>query len=79
MLRPKNGLLCVLALIFSLTCSVDAGCPEGDVRRDCEVNYLDLRDLAAEWLNSDCSALAGCRADVDGIAGVDMGDFARLA
>ena len=79
MLRPKNVLLCALALIFSLTCSVDAGCPDGDVRWDCEVNYLDLRDLAAEWLNSDCSALAGCRADVDGIAGVDMGDFARLA
>ncbi|MBC8218000.1 MAG: lamin tail domain-containing protein, partial [Planctomycetes bacterium] len=79
MLRPINVLLYATALILSLACSVDAGCPDGDVRWDCEVNYLDLRDLAAEWLNSDCSALAGCRADVDGIAGVDMGDFARLA
>ena len=80
MLRPKMPLLCAIALILSLTCSIYAGCPVGDVHEDadCEVNWLDMRDFAEEWLNASCSA-PECRADIDGVAGVNMRDFARLA
>ena len=80
MLRPQNLLLCATALILSLTCSVYALCPVGDVHQDadCEVNWLDLQDFAEQWLNSGCSAPA-CRADLDGVPGVNMRDFALLA
>ena len=78
MLRSMNAL--TFALMFALCfCGiVDAGCPEGDVRADCEVNWQDVADLASRWLDSGCSA-PGCRAELDGAAGVDMGDFAVLA
>jgi len=80
MLRPKILLLCAIALVLSLICSVYAGCPVGDVHQDgdCEVNWLDLRDFAEQWLNSGCSAPA-CGADLDGVPGVTMKDYALLA
>jgi len=76
----KVVLLCAFALILPFTCSVNADCPVGDVHQDsdCQVNWLDLQDFAEEWLNAGCSA-PDCRADLDGVPGVNMRDFARLA
>jgi len=80
MLGPKTLLACAIALVLSLICSVYAGCPVGDVHvdADCEVNWLDMRDFAEQWLNSGCSA-PDCRADLDGLPGVNTHDFALLA
>ena len=80
MLRPKIALTCAIALILSFAYSLDADCPVGDVHldADCEVNWLDLRDFAEKWLDAGCSA-PDCRADLDGVPGVNMTDFARLA
>ncbi|MBN2136819.1 MAG: lamin tail domain-containing protein, partial [Sedimentisphaerales bacterium] len=78
MLGSKHALFCALALVLLLACFVKAACPVGDVCFDCEVDYLDVRDLAARWLDPACSA-PECRADLDGVAGVDMRDFAKLA
>jgi len=81
MLRSLRVLLCGgIAFILSLTFSANAGCPTGDVHQDagCEVNWLDLQDFAQEWLNAACAA-PGCRADLDGVPGVNMPDFAVLA
>jgi len=74
----KRVLLSALALILSLTCSIDAACPVGDVYPDCTVNLLDLRDFAVKWLDGEC-LVPGCSANIDGIPGVDMEDFALLA
>src|SRR3990172_4681465 len=81
MLRSMKVLLCgAIAIVLSLACSADAGCPAGDVHKDsdCRVNWLDLRDFADQWLNGACDA-PGCGADLDGAAGVNMPDFALLA
>jgi len=76
----KVSLCGAIALILLFTSSVDAGCPAGDVHQDadCEVNWLDMRDFAEQWLNAACSAPA-CRADLDGLPGVTMKDYALLA
>ncbi|MHC4745344.1 MAG: lamin tail domain-containing protein, partial [Planctomycetota bacterium] len=80
MLRPKFLFLCVFALTAFLAFSAYADCPVGDVHEDadCQVNWLDLQDFARQWLNAGCSAPA-CRADLDGIPGVNMKDYALLA
>src|SRR4030042_7171996 len=78
MSSPKRVLLSVFALVLSLACSVDAACPVGDVYPDCTVNLLDLRDFAVKWLDGGC-LVPGCRANLNGIPGVDMEDFALLA
>src|SRR3990170_8561778 len=80
MLRPRSFLLCAILLPILLTYPADAGCPVGDVHQDadCQVNWLDLRDFAEKWLDGGCSA-PGCRADLNGIPGVTMKDFALLA
>jgi len=56
MLNSKRVLLSAFALILSLTCSIDAACPVGDVYPDCTVNLLDLRDFAVKWLDGGCLA-----------------------
>ena len=50
----------------------------GDLSGDCKVGWEDLRILAEQWLNADCSA-PDCEADLDGVPGVNMFDFGVLA
>lgn len=80
MLRPKFLFLYAIALISFIEFAARADCPVGDVHEDddCRVNWLDLQDFAEQWLNQGCSA-PSCRADLDGIPGVNMNDFVLLA
>jgi len=50
----------------------------GDLNRDGNVDLRDVWLLANRWLDSNCLAPA-CPADLDGIAGVSMPDFAELS
>ena len=79
MYRCMTAVLLSIVLVGVSTTSVWAqDCPHADINNDCRVDFGDLRLLAEEWLNDSCLAPA-CRADVDGVAGVDAGDFALLA
>jgi hypothetical protein len=50
-----------------------AQCPAGDITGDCTVDYRDLLVLSQQWLQPDGIA------DIDGLNGVNMFDFALLA
>jgi hypothetical protein len=53
-------------------------CPLMDLNGDCDMDWLDVGVLAAQWLNTgDCSASSDC-ADLDGSLTVDFYDFAML-
>ena len=54
-------------------------CPEGDLDSDCDVDFNDVRIFVGLWLepSGGCSGV-GCP-DLDGINGVNMADYARLA
>ncbi|HUT29503.1 MAG TPA: lamin tail domain-containing protein [Sedimentisphaerales bacterium] len=54
------------------------GCPDGDVDGNCEVDALDLRILAQQWLEPGGCSDPNC-ADVDGSLNVDFGDFSFIA
>jgi len=51
-----------------------------DIDTDCFVGFKDLKLLAVEWLNSDCSTNEWCNgADIDKSDSVSFTDFAQLA
>jgi hypothetical protein len=52
--------------------------PRGDLNEDYLVNSQDLRIFAAHWLDPNCTG-SSCQANIDGIAGVNMADFAIIA
>ncbi|MEA3224528.1 MAG: lamin tail domain-containing protein, partial [Planctomycetota bacterium] len=59
--------------------SVRANCPPGDLNGDCRVDLLDVQILANQWLTpSESCPEVGC-ADLDGVDGVNMSDFALLS
>lgn len=53
-----------------------ATCPVGDLSRDCQVDFEDLKVFAEQWLDPNCVG-PGC-ADLDMVDGVNMFDFALL-
>jgi hypothetical protein len=57
-----------------LSDSVRADCPLADLNGDCEVNFLDLRILAEEWLSN-----SGSLADLNGDDRINEADLALLA
>ena len=73
----------ILSLALVITVSsvgiVKADCPAADLTGDCRVDLLDVQVLAAQWLapSEDCPD-GGC-ADLDGVDGVNMADFALLS
>ncbi|MFZ0035145.1 MAG: lamin tail domain-containing protein [Sedimentisphaerales bacterium] len=68
-----------LALIVCLADSAGAqNYPEGDLNKDYKVDFIDIHILANYWLDANCAA-PDCQADLDGIPGVNMSDFALLA
>ncbi len=59
----------------SLVCSAAfAACPAGDIDHNCVVDFHDLRLFAQKWLDS-----PGGSANLDGIPGVHMVDYALFA
>jgi hypothetical protein len=60
-------------LVHSLAAFAPTQCPIGDVSGDCVVNLGDLVALCGQWLQPDG------KADLDGVNGVSMLDFALLA
>jgi len=54
--------------------TVKADCPIGDLNGDCQVNFLDIKVFAEQWLVPPESS-----ADLDRDDEVDMSDFALLA
>jgi hypothetical protein len=72
--------LLTLILTTSLVGSAWAACPDGDLNGDCEVNSLDLGIFVEQWLDPPgCLAHPNDCANIDGINGIDMSDFALLA
>ena len=70
----KRITVCVLLLIaFSLP-SRGADCPIGDLNGDCTVGPLDLGVLGSQWLDT-----PGGSANLDGVPGVTLADFAIFA
>ncbi|MHC4692016.1 MAG: FN3 associated domain-containing protein, partial [Planctomycetota bacterium] len=70
--------LLILVLIISLDISLMAACPVGDLNNDCKVDFKDIRKFAWYWLDTNC-LFSNCIADLDGVNGVNMADFALLA
>ena len=78
---PKymNIALLSLLLIAFFAGSTDAQPPlVGDLYEDQRVDSKDLRILAWQWLDPGCLSF-DCTADLDGVNGVNMADFALLA
>ena len=79
MLKPLKVSLLLLVLVTFLAGSSDVfSYIAGDLDGNNSVNIQDLRILAWEWLDPDC-LISGCKAELDDIDGVNMGDFALLA
>ena len=76
--RFTKKLQLTLILIASLSPPVWAGSLFGDMSGNGVVDYPDLQILCNYWLDAGCLS-PSCEADLDGIAGVNMSDFARLA
>ncbi|MHC4691470.1 MAG: lamin tail domain-containing protein [Planctomycetota bacterium] len=71
--------LFMLLLIAALSCPAYAQLQlTGDLNDDQRVDHKDLRIYAWQWLDPACMA-PGCSADLDGINGVNLADFALLA
>ncbi|MBW8041159.1 MAG: hypothetical protein FVQ85_14310, partial [Planctomycetes bacterium] len=79
MLKHAKASLLSLILIAILAGSVGA-LPQlvGDLDADYVVGFKDLRMFAWQWLDPAC-LVVDCTADMDGVDGVSMGDFALLA
>ena len=81
----KSLLLSMVLVVYltvspweSLRTAGAQNCPVGDLNEDCKVDSHDLRLLAGRWLDPNCLA-PDCEADLDGVPGVSMSDFAWLA
>ncbi|MHC4159859.1 MAG: lamin tail domain-containing protein, partial [Planctomycetota bacterium] len=71
--------LLLLVLIASLAGSKSARAKlVGDLNDDLVVDSKDLQAFAWQWLSPGCTT-PGCTADLDGVDGVNMADFALLA
>ncbi|MHC4740066.1 MAG: chitobiase/beta-hexosaminidase C-terminal domain-containing protein, partial [Planctomycetota bacterium] len=69
----KISLLLILLVAF-LTNSARAECPPGDFDDSCKVDMEDLRIFSEQWLDGE-----SIQADIDGVAGINFGDYAMLA
>jgi len=75
----NRSLRAMIIAVGALTLSMSGSswgqnCPGADLNDDCVVDFGDLRVMAGRWLDDSCAAPA-CIADIDGVAGVDEGDF----
>ena len=77
MARAVRISVLVLAVGLLGTAAVKAVCPPGDLSSDCEVDFDDIRLFAQQWLIESGCTDSNC-ADMDGVDGVNMFDFALL-
>jgi len=70
--------LLTLILTISLAGLALAVCPTGDLNGDCKVNFLDISLFAEQWLQPSDTSSEPNYADLDGVGGVNMSDFALL-
>jgi len=75
--KPFETRLITLLLVFLCACCVQAVCPEGDLSLDCEIDFDDVRVFAEQWL-TDVECGDGECADMDGVDGVNIFDFALM-
>ena len=68
----------VLVLSMFLVGSVYADCPAGDLNGDCRIDFLDVNVFAKQWLEPSESSAEADIADLDGVDGVNLSDFALL-
>ncbi|MGB2806995.1 MAG: lamin tail domain-containing protein, partial [Sedimentisphaerales bacterium] len=71
----------LLSVIYIVSLAGSTGAQSqlvGDLNKDYKVNFNDLRTFSWQWLDPGCLA-PGCIADLDGVDGVNMADFALLA
>ncbi|MHC4913669.1 MAG: ADP-ribosylglycohydrolase family protein, partial [Planctomycetota bacterium] len=73
----KKSLL-ALVLVLSISASAVGSSLVGDISANGIVGWEDVELLCDYWLDAGCSA-PNCAADLDGIAGVNMRDYALLA
>jgi len=66
----------VLSLL--LNGSIYSGCPDGDLNGDCRIDFLDVQIFAGQWLEPSSGDEQPNGADIDGIDGVNLSDFALL-
>lgn len=79
MLKRSGSRFILLAVVLVMGGSVAGQAyPTGDLNEDRTVDFADLSLLTARWLDPDCH-MPACRVNLDGIGGVDLGDFAILA
>jgi hypothetical protein len=77
--KPMKIPLLTLALVATLACLAGAQTyPKGDLNENYIVDLTDLQLFAQEWLDASCSA-PNCSADLDGVPGVNLNDFAFIA
>jgi len=74
----KTLLLSLIFIAFLAGSTVAQSQLIGDLDGNYKVDFRDLRAFAWQWLDPACLA-PGCIADLDGVDGVNMGDFALLA
>jgi len=72
-------LLDALAFSIFLVVSVHAGCPADDLNGDCRIDFLDVQIFAGQWLEHSGGSIETSNADLDGVDGVNLSDFALLA
>jgi len=75
--KSNKALLLTLALAFLSAGPVIGVCPVGDLSRDCEIGFEDIQVFAEQWLTDGGCAEPNC-ADMDGVDGVNIFDFALL-
>ena len=78
-LKPMKRPTLSLILVAVLVCLAGAQTyPKGDLNENYVVDYADLQLFAQEWLDAGCSA-PNCSADLNGLPGVNLNDFAILS
>ncbi len=73
----RISLFCLAAAV-SVAGLARADCPAGDLNGDCRVDGLDVLVFAQQWLQPSQSCSDSHCADLDGVDGVNMFDFALL-
>jgi hypothetical protein len=74
----KTSLLSMILIAF-LACSTSVQAQlTGDLNADNVVDFKDVLTFSWQWLSPSCLD-GGCKADLDGVNGVNMADFAILA
>ncbi|MHC4543086.1 MAG: FN3 associated domain-containing protein, partial [Planctomycetota bacterium] len=74
----KNLLLSLVLIAFLAGSTVAKSQLVGDLNADLVVDFKDVLTFSWQWLAPGCLA-PGCKADLDGVNGVNIADFALLA